>query len=88
MKSRISTFENLRAIAEALEFEFDLYKQKATARKKRAVRVLDGLLKIVKRELKPFCNCRQITVVNKAELQQFAEEMAVSCPIHGPNRLG
>jgi hypothetical protein len=88
MKSKNGTPEKLCAIAQALEREIALYNQNARARKKRVAAALDELTKIVKKELRPFCNCQRITVITTAELDEFEAKMAIPCPVHGLSRLG
>jgi|SRR5689334_3217282 hypothetical protein len=88
MKSKDVVAQKLCAIVNALEEEAFSSGQMARSRKKRVAAALRELMKIAKKELRPFCNCQQITVVNKAELDEFRAKMAISCPIHGQTRLG
>jgi hypothetical protein len=88
MKSKHGILEKLCTIARALEREIALYNQNTRARKKRVAAALNELTKIVKKELRPFCNCQQITVITTAELEEFEAKMAIPCPVHGLGRLG
>jgi hypothetical protein len=88
MKSNDVTVKKLCSILDALEYEAISCKQNERGRKKRTAVIIHHLMKIVNKELRPFCNCQQITVVNKAEVDEFAAKMAIPCPIHGPMRLG
>ena len=88
MKSTHGTLEKLCKIGDALEREIALYNQNARARKKRVAAALNELRKIVKKELRPFCNCQRITVITTAELDEFEAKMAIPCPVHGLSRLG
>ena len=80
------SLQKLKAVAQALECA-SRNDDPATT-KKRLAAMRDGIARIVKKELRPFCICEQITVVDKCKLANFEAKMAIPCPVHGPCRLG
>ena len=80
--------QKLRALARGLESVSPLDKQNATSRRRRLLKVREGIASITKQLARPYCNCRFSTEVDIEHTEKFETEMNVSCPIHGPGRLG
>jgi hypothetical protein len=54
----------------------------------RLVKMRAEITKVAKKEARPFCNCKQITVAYGYKPEEFEAEMKVVCPIHGRRNLG
>ena len=89
---QLTTTENvvqkLRVLTEGLESVSPLDNQNATSRRRRLLRVREGIASIATKLARPFCNCRLSTEVDIEHAEDFETAMNVPCPIHGPCRLG
>jgi len=54
----------------------------------RLAKLSEEVTKIAIKESRRFCNCELITVVDSWHCKDFAAKLEVTCPIHGPCRLG
>jgi hypothetical protein len=48
----------------------------------------DEITQIARKQARSLCNCEQITVAESWACEEFEDKMNISCPIHGPCRLG
>ena len=48
----------------------------------------DEVTQIATKQARSLCNCEQITVAEGWACEEFEDKMNISCPIHGPCRLG
>ena len=89
---RLSTTETviqkLRVLVEGVESLSPLGNQNAISRRRRLLRVSEGIARIATKLARPFCNCRFSTIVDIEHAEEFQAAMNVPCPIHGPGRLG
>jgi hypothetical protein len=90
--NQLSTAETavrkLRALTQGLESVSPFDDQNAASRRRRLLRVREGIASITKKLARPFCNCRFSTEVDIEHTEEFEAKMNVPCPIHGPCRLG
>jgi hypothetical protein len=48
----------------------------------------DEITQMARKQARSLCNCEQITVAQGCACDEFEDKMNISCPIHGPCRLG
>jgi hypothetical protein len=80
--------QKLRALTQGLESISPFDTQNTASRRRRLLRVREGIASVAKMLARPFCNCRFSTEVDFEHTEEFEAEMNVPCPIHGPCRLG
>jgi|SRR5580704_15346953 hypothetical protein len=85
--SEIETIAKWRSLLEGLESESVLGIQR-TSCKRRLMKMRDEITQIARDEARSLCNCQQITVAESRFWEEFEAKMNISCPIHGPCRLG
>jgi hypothetical protein len=56
--------------------------------RQRLLKIRTEIIQIARNEARCLCNCEQITVAESWFWEEFETKMNVSCPIHGPCRLG
>jgi hypothetical protein len=82
------TVANLRSLIQGLESKSIFVNHTPRGRKERVLKIREEIARITRKEARSLCNCQQITVAFSRFWQEFAAKMNISCPIHGPCRLG
>ena len=90
MKSEKSKdrLEQLRSLSQELKSGPTPQRDNSARRKRRLLKMDEEISSILQKELRPFCNCRQITVAVGWEWEEFAATMRTPCPVHGFRQLG
>jgi hypothetical protein len=86
--SESETVANLRSLIQGLESRSSFENHTPRDRKERLLKLREEITQIARRESRSVCNCQQITVAESWHWEEFAAKMNISCPIHGPCRLG
>jgi hypothetical protein len=82
------TVAKWRSLIEGLESETIFKSQTSRDRKRRLLKIREEITQIARNQVRFLCNCQQITVAQSWYWQEFEAKMKISCPIHGPCRLG
>jgi len=75
--------EKLAGLMAALESRSRIRNRKPPNRYKDLASIRENLRRVVKREARPFCNCKQIVIADSAHWRDFETEIKTACPIHG-----
>jgi|SRR5579864_1884866 len=78
----------LKAVIQRLESGSNSSPLTARKLEQRLVKMRAEIIKVAKKEARPFCNCKQITAAYGYKPDEFEAEMKVVCPIHGRRKLG
>lgn len=78
----------LRSLMERLESQSNSGHLTARNRKKLLAKMRSEISELARREARPFCNCKQITVAYGWSPEEFEAETKLVCAIHGRRRLG
>lgn len=82
------TIAKVRSLLEGLESESIFVNHTPRDRKQRLLKIREEISQIARNQTRSFCNCAQITPAESWFWEEFEAEMRISCPIHGPCRLG
>jgi hypothetical protein len=82
------TVAKLRSLLEGLESESIFVNRTPRDRKQRLLKIREEISQIARNQTRSLCNCAQITVAESWFWEEFEAKMRISCPIHGPCRLG
>ena len=82
------TVAKLRSLIQGQESESIFVNHTPRDRKERLLKIREEIIRITRKEARSLCNCQQITLAESWFWKEFEAKMNISCPIHGPCRLG
>ncbi len=86
--SESETVATLRSLIQSLESNSIFVNHDPRDHKQRFLKMREEISRIARKEARFFCNCEQLTPAIAWQWEEFAAKMEISCPIHGPCRLG
>jgi hypothetical protein len=82
------TVAKWRSLIQGLGSEAIFVNHTPRDRKQRLLKIREEISQIARNQTRSLCNCAQITVAESWFWEEFEAKMRISCPIHGPCRLG
>jgi hypothetical protein len=82
------TVAKWRSLIDEFESESIFVNRTPRHRRQHLLKIREEIRLIARNEARFLCNCQQITVAESWFWKKFEAKMNISCPVHGPCRLG